>query len=174
MTILCHVPVGFPAIAYSPRLPLWYPQLHEALYSRLGFLPLFSEVLPGVLSTRAMPVPPSSRQFQALPCWLWPACSLCSGSPCSGSFQANLHRPVPFLPDCQHTALPHTLRVPHYLFVGSPPLCGISVHHADFLQCVVTARFFQYVYSNASARPPRVFTRSFPFYLPHLPKSDSV
>ena len=52
-----------------------------------------------------MPVPPSSRQFQALPCWLWPACSLCSGSPCSGSFQANLHRPVPFLPDCQHSAL---------------------------------------------------------------------
>ena len=133
MTILCHVPVGFPAIAYSPRLPLWYPQLHEALCSHLGFLPLFSEVLPAVLSTRAMPVPQSSRQFQALPCWFWPACRLCSGSPCSESFQANPHRPVPFLPDCQRSALPHTLRVPHYLFVGSPPLCGISVHHADFL-----------------------------------------
>ena len=29
--------------------------------------------------------------------------------------------------------------------------------------------FFEYVYLNASARPPRVLTRSFPLYLPHLP-----
>ena len=28
--------------------------------------------------------------------------------------------------------------------------------------------FFEYVYSNAPARPPRVLTRSFPLYLPHL------
>ena len=41
---------------------------------------------------------------------------------------------------------------------------------ADFLPFVVTAHFFsKYVYLNASARPPRVLTRSFPLYLPHLP-----
>jgi hypothetical protein len=34
---------------------------------------------------------------------------------------------------------------------------------ADFLQFVVTVHFFfEYAYSNASARPPRVLTRSFP------------
>mgnify|MGYP006914959408 CR=1 FL=1 len=36
---------------------------------------------------------------------------------------------------------------------------------ADFLQFVVTTHFFL-----ASARPPRVLTRSFPLYLPHLPR----
>ena len=41
---------------------------------------------------------------------------------------------------------------------------------ADFLPFVVTAHFFSNcVYLNASARPPRVLTRSFPLYLPHLP-----
>ena len=36
---------------------------------------------------------------------------------------------------------------------------------ADFLQFVVTTLFF------APARPPRVLTRSFPLYLPHLPQA---
>ena len=46
---------------------------------------------------------------------------------------------------------------------------------ADFLPFVVTAHFFsKYVYLNASARPPRVLTRSFPLYLPHLPNTIRV
>ena len=40
---------------------------------------------------------------------------------------------------------------------------------ADFSQFVVTTHFFPYaVYLNASVRPPRVLTHSFPLYLPHL------
>ena len=38
---------------------------------------------------------------------------------------------------------------------------------ADFLRFVVTVHFFP----NASARPPRVLTRSFPLYPPHLPEA---
>ena len=34
--------------------------------------------------------------------------------------------------------------------------------------------FFDYIYLNASVRPPRVLTRSFPLYLPHLPKAIRV
>ena len=40
---------------------------------------------------------------------------------------------------------------------------------ADFLPFVVTTHFFL-----ASARPPRVLTRSFPLYLPHLPNTIRV
>ncbi len=39
---------------------------------------------------------------------------------------------------------------------------------ADFLQFVVTTHFFRIRLLHAPARPPRVLTRSFPLYLPHL------
>ena len=109
MTVLSHVPVGFPAIAYSPRLPLWYPQLHEALCSHLGFLPLFSEVLPGVLSTRAMPVPQSSRQFRRSLVGFDPLVDSVQVLPAQDPFK-QIRTAVPFLPNCQHSVLPHTLR----------------------------------------------------------------
>ena len=44
MAISCHMPVGFPAIAYRPRLPLWYAQLNETLCSLPGLLPLFPDI----------------------------------------------------------------------------------------------------------------------------------
>ena len=42
---------------------------------------------------------------------------------------------------------------------------------ADFLQFVVTTHFFRICLLYAPARPPRVLTRSFPLYLPHLPQT---
>ena len=39
---------------------------------------------------------------------------------------------------------------------------------ADFSQFVVTTHFFRIRLLHAPARPPRVLTRSFPLYLPHL------
>ena len=44
MAISGHVPVGFPAIAYCPRLPFRYVQLNEALRSLSGLLPLFPDI----------------------------------------------------------------------------------------------------------------------------------
>ena len=41
---------------------------------------------------------------------------------------------------------------------------------ADFLQFVVTTHFFRIRLLDASARPPRVLTHSFPLYLPYLPQ----
>ena len=55
MTILRHVPVGSPAIAHRPCLPLWYSQLHKALCSRLGFLPLFPDVASIAAAQPAVP-----------------------------------------------------------------------------------------------------------------------
>ena len=42
---------------------------------------------------------------------------------------------------------------------------------ADFLQFVVTTHFFRIRLLDASARPPRVLTHSFPLYLPYLPQT---
>ena len=42
---------------------------------------------------------------------------------------------------------------------------------ADFLQFAVTTHFFRIRLLDASARPPRVLTHSFPLYLPHLPQT---
>src|SRR5699024_7465803 len=86
---------------------------------------LFPEVLPDVLSTRAVRPQWSSHRFPALPCWLSPACRLCSDYLCSESSQECLHRPLLRLPDCQHSALPHILHVPHYPSVGSSGLLDI-------------------------------------------------
>ena len=55
MTVLCHVPVSLPTIAYRPRLPLWYSQLHEALCPSPGFLPLFPDVAPITAAQPAVP-----------------------------------------------------------------------------------------------------------------------
>ena len=84
-------------------------------------------------------------------------------------------------------ALLHTLRVPRYPFAGGPRLQDIllsshcppfvrssdsrlfgpshflygTMASADFSQFVVTTLSFEYVYSSALARPPRVRTQSF-------------
>ena len=44
MTILCHVPVSLSAITYRPCLPLWNPQLNQALCPLSRLLPLFPNV----------------------------------------------------------------------------------------------------------------------------------
>ena len=63
--------------------------------------------------------------FQSVARWLSPACKRCSGFPCSKSPQAVLHRPFRRPPESQYSALPHTLRVPHYPFAGSLSLDSI-------------------------------------------------
>ena len=55
MTILRHVPVGFSTIAYSPRLPLWYPQLHETFRSGSGSFPLLPDVAPESAAQPSVP-----------------------------------------------------------------------------------------------------------------------
>ena len=118
--------------------------------------------------------------------------------PCSGSFQANPHRPVPFLlPDCQHSALPAYPSCSALSFLWAARLFAVFpfIMLTSFCNllgtndCSVIPSFFPVLwplltscgslllrifFPNASARPPRVLTRSFPLYLPHLPKSDSV
>lgn len=42
---------------------------------------------------------------------------------------------------------------------------------ADFSQVVVTTHFFRIRLLDASVRPPRVLTHSFPLYLPYLPQT---
>ena len=52
---------------------------------------------------------------------------------------------------------------------------GATMASADFSQFVVTTHFFSNMSTpNTPVRPPRVLTRSFPLYLPHLPNTIRV
>ena len=52
-----------------------------------------------------------------------------------------------------------------------PEFFSGTMASADFLQFVVTTHFFRIHLLDASARPPRVLTHSFPLYLPYLPRT---
>ena len=54
--------------------------------------------------------------------------------------------------------------LPEFFFSG-------TMASADFSQFVVTTHFFRIRLLNASVRPPRVLTHSFPLYLPYLPQT---
>ena len=53
--------------------------------------------------------------------------------------------------------------LPEFFFPG-------TMASADFSRFVVTTHFFRIRLLNASVRPPRVLTHSFPLYLPYLPQ----
>ena len=112
-----------------------------------------------------------------------------------------LHRPLLRSPVCQYSALPHTLRVPHYPFAGSPRFRGIllstywppSSVSSDLRLFGPSLLFFEVLWplltshsslllrslSNTSTRsppvrPPRVLTRSFTLIPAMFTSSDSV
>ena len=114
---------------------------------------------------------------------------------CTECVQAGLHRPLLCLPDHRHSALLHTLRVPHYPFAGSPPVGGIlrSSCRPPFsllrtYDCSALSTFFVVLWplltSHSSlllreffpppVRPPRVLTRSFALIPALFTASDSV
>ncbi len=148
MTILCHVPVGFQAVT-AHACHSGIPNCMRLFTSRLGFFHCFQKFFPCSLnqgnacSTVIIPSIPRRSLVGFGPLAVSVQVLLLR------SFQANLHRPVPFLPDCQHHLRSYTLRV-HYLFVGSPPF---AVFPFIMLTSCSVAIAFSNVYSMCS-RPP--------------------
>ena len=130
------------------------------------------KVLLCALSTKAVRPRRSSHLFTALPCWLSPACKLCSDSLFSQSSQAGLHRPVLCLPVRQLSACrqPSSRKCSALIMLTSfrsvlrTNDCSALPCYCQVLWPLLTScgSLLLRIFPHASARPPRVLTRSFP------------